>query len=391
MSASPVSSICIVIMKLRRRSCRKLIRGALTPARHAPRGCYFGIGCRCQCNRRRPAMSEGLLERLAHGPVVCAEGYLFECERRGYVQAGAFVPEVVLEHPEVVAQLHREFVRAGSDVVEAFTYYGHRQKLRAIGKEGLLEPLNREALALAATVARESGALLAGNLSNTNVVLDDDAARRSVRAMFDEQVAWATDAGADFLIGETFSTAEEALIALEAMRESGLPTVVTLVIHQDAETRDGLTPAEACARLEAAGADVVGLNCSRGPQTMLPLLEPVRAAVSCPVAALPVPYRTHAGQPTMQSLHEPGSDARSFPTGLDPFTCTRDEMGEFARAAHALGVTYLGVCCGAGPHHIRSVAEALGRTPPASRYSPDMSRHVYLGAEADLAAYADRL
>jgi betaine-homocysteine S-methyltransferase len=336
-------------------------------------------------------MTEGLLERLARGPVVCAEGYLFECERRGYLQAGAFVPEVVLEHPEVVAQLHREFAHAGSDVVEAFTYYGHREKLRAIGKEDLLEPLNREALALARTVARETDTLLAGNLSNTNVVLADDAARRAVRAMFDEQVAWAADAGADFLIGETFSSAEEALIALAAMRETGLPTVVTLTLHQDPETRDGLTPADACARLEAAGADVVGLNCARGPETMLPLLEPIRAAVSCPVAALPVPYRTHAAQRSMQSLREPGSEARAFPTALDPFACTRDEMGEFARVAHALGVTYLGVCCGAGPHHIRSVAEALGRTPPASRYSPDMSRHVYLGDDAALGAYADRL
>jgi betaine-homocysteine S-methyltransferase len=334
---------------------------------------------------------EGLLERLARGPVVCAEGYLFECERRGYVQAGAFVPEVVLEHPEVVTQLHREFVRAGSDVVEAFTYYGHREKLRAIGKEDLLEPLNREALALAGTVAQESGALLAGNLSNTNVVLGDEAARRAVRAMFDEQVAWAAEAGADFLIGETFSTAEEALIALDAMRATGLPAVITLTLHQDPKTREGLTPAVACARLEAAGADVVGLNCSRGPRTMLPLLEPIRAAVSCHVAALPVPYRTHPEAPSMQSLRDPESDARPFPTGLDPFTCTRDEMGEFARAAHALGVSYLGVCCGAGPHHIRGVAEALGRTPPASRYSPDMSRHVYLGDDAALAAYADRL
>src|SRR3954463_12099529 len=167
MSASPVSSICIVIMKLRRRSCRKLIRGALTPARHAPRGCYFGIGCRCQCNRRRPAMSEGLLERLAHGPVVCAEGYLFECERRGYVQAGAFVPEVVLEHPEVVAQLHRDFVHSGSDVVEALTYYAHREKLRVIGREADLVPINRRALQLAKDVAMESGALFAGDICNT--------------------------------------------------------------------------------------------------------------------------------------------------------------------------------------------------------------------------------
>src|SRR5919206_1908689 len=105
-----------------------------------------------------------LLERLEAGPVICAEGYLFECERRGYLQAGAFVPEVVLEHPEVVAQLHREFVHAGSDIVEAFTYYAHREKLRLIGREGDLEALNRRALAIAKEVADETGALLAGNV-----------------------------------------------------------------------------------------------------------------------------------------------------------------------------------------------------------------------------------
>src|SRR5215204_5884781 len=102
-----------------------------------------------------------LLERLARGPILCAEGYLFELERRGYLQAGAYVPEVVLENPGVVEQLHREFVHAGSDVVEAFAYYGHREKLRLIGKDDLLEPPNRGALAIAARVAGESGALLA--------------------------------------------------------------------------------------------------------------------------------------------------------------------------------------------------------------------------------------
>src|ERR1700682_2804981 len=103
-----------------------------------------------------------LLERLDQGPVICAEGYLFELERRGYLQAGAFVPEVVLEHPEVVRQLHRDFVHAGSDVVEAFTYYAHREKLRLIGKPQLLEAINRQALTIASEVAQESGTLLAG-------------------------------------------------------------------------------------------------------------------------------------------------------------------------------------------------------------------------------------
>ena len=133
-----------------------------------------------------------LHDRLAQGPVICAEGYLFEFERRGYLQAGAFVPEVVLEHPELVAQLHREFVHAGSDVVEAFTYYAHREKLRLIGREADLEPMNRRALAIAKGVAAEAGALVAGNICNTNVYEPGDPeGHRQCRAMFDEQVGWA--------------------------------------------------------------------------------------------------------------------------------------------------------------------------------------------------------
>lgn len=322
-----------------------------------------------------------LLELLGRGPVVCAEGYLFECERRGYLQAGAFVPEVVLEHPEVVEGLHREFVHAGSDVVEAFTYYSHREKLRVIGREDILEPLNRQALAVARRVARETGTLLAGNLCNTNVYEPGASAERAVRAAFEEQVSWAAQAGVDFVIAETFSWTGEALLALEVIRAAGLRGVVTFAVHREGTMRDGSSPEDACRQAEQAGADVVGLNCIRGPLTMLPLLAPIRAAVSCPVAALPVPYRTTQAQPSFQALRDPARDgAQAFPTSLDPFTCTRSELGEFATAALDLGVRYLGICCGAGPHHVRAVAEAAGKAPPASRYSPDMSKHSFLGS-----------
>jgi betaine-homocysteine S-methyltransferase len=192
----------------------------------------------------------------------------------------------------------------------------------------------------------------------------------------------------DFIIGETFSWAQEALLALEVIRQAALPAVITLAIHREPVTREGLSPAEACRRLEAAGADVVGLNCIRGPRTMLPLLAPIREAVKVHVAALPVPYRTDEREPSFQSLTDPDCDClpdgRPFPTALDPFTCNRYELGEFAGAAQELGVSYLGVCCGAAPHHIRAVAEGLGRTPPASRYSPDMSRHAFLGTDSSL-------
>ncbi|MGH9246316.1 MAG: homocysteine S-methyltransferase family protein [Acidimicrobiales bacterium] len=333
----------------------------------------------------------GVHERLAAGPVLCAEGYLFELERRGYLQAGAFVPEVVVEHPEAVAQLHRELVRAGSDVVEAFTYYAHREKLRVIGKADLLEPMNRQALAIAKGVAEESGTLLAGNICNTNIYDRDDAeARRQIAGMFAEQVEWAAEAGADFVVGETFWFAEEALMALEAVHRVALPAVVTLAPHRAGVTREGWSFSEACRRLADAGADVVGLNCTRGPATMLPLLGDIVAAVSdLPVAALPVPYRTTADQPTFQSLRDPVyeglPDGRPFPTALDPFVCNRYEITDFTRQARALGVAYFGLCCGAGPHHVRSMAEALGRTPPASRYSADMSKHSFLGNDGALA------
>jgi betaine-homocysteine S-methyltransferase len=341
----------------------------------------------------------GLLERLDQGAVICAEGYLFEFERRGYLQAGAFVPEVVLEHPELVKGLHREFVHAGSDVVEAFTYYAHREKLRILGKEDLLEAINRQALSLAEEIADESDTLFAGDICNTNVFAPDDESRAAVRAMFEEQVGWAMEAGVDFVIGETFSWGEEALIALDVITEAGVPAVITLAIHQEPATREGWSPEDACKRLEDAGAAVVGLNCIRGPRTMLPLLKRIRNTVQGHVAALPVPYRTTDEQPSFQSLCDPGCnclpDDRPFPTALDPFTCNRYELGEFGKDAYELGIRYLGVCCGAGPHHIRSLAEALGRQPAASRYTADMSKHAFLGSDPSLKAqnqeYAQKL
>jgi methionine synthase I (cobalamin-dependent) len=326
-------------------------------------------------------MSRGpsLLERLEQDVVLSAEGYLFELERRGYLQSGPFVPEVVLEHPDAVRELHRELLRAGAEVMLAFTYYGHREKLRMIGREDDLEPLNRQALELAKDVAAEGDALVAGNICNTWAYdpEDPEGSGRIVREMYREQVQWAVEAGVDFVISETNDYLGEALIGVEVIREHGLPAVVTFASTAE-ETIDGYAFEEACKRVEAAGADVVGMNCSRGPATMLPILERIRAAVSCHVAAQPVPYRTTPEQPTFVALqHEDGS--RAFPVALDPFVLTRFEMADFAVAARDLGVNYIGICCGGAPHHVRSMAEALGRTVPASRYSPAMELHPVLG------------
>src|SRR5215204_3398731 len=153
----------------------------------------------------------GIRERLDRDVVVGAEGYLFELERRGYVKAGPFVPEVVLDFPEAVRQLHREMLRAGAEVMVAFTYYGHRGKLRAIGREDDLEPLNRQALRLAREIAEEGDALVAGNVCNTWAFdpADPAASGLVVREMYREQVGWAVEEGADLIISETHDYLQE--------------------------------------------------------------------------------------------------------------------------------------------------------------------------------------
>ena len=334
----------------------------------------------------------GLLERLNSETVICAEGFLFEAERRGYLASGEFVPELALENPEALKNIHVDFQHAGSDVVEAFTYNGHREKMRVIGKEDLLEPLNRAALKIAKEVAdypsegKEKN-LLAGNVSNTNIWDPKDKNKQNeIRSMFAEMIDWANDEGADFIIGETFYFAEEAYTALEEIKKSGLPAVLTISPMGENIMRDGVSVIDTCKELEQRGADVVGMNCFRGPNTMLPYLKEIRKVLKCHMAALPIPYRTTKDQPTFFNLDYtngctcPAPHGRTFPTALDPLYCNRYEIHDFAKIAHNLGINYLGVCCGAAPMHIREVAEAVGRVVPASRYNEKMANHFMYGS-----------
>jgi betaine-homocysteine S-methyltransferase len=323
-------------------------------------------------------------QRLADGVIVGAEGYVFELERRGYVQAGPFVPEVILDAPDALRQLHREFLRAGADVMVALTYYAHREKLRDVGRDGDLEQLNRQAVRIANEIAAEGGALVAGNICNTWCYdpADPKASGEVVREQYREQLGWAKEEGVDFVISETNDYLGEALIGLEVCLELGLPAMVTFASVQPDTTFDGADYVEACRILAAHGAAVVGLNCSRGPATMLPLIERIRAAVDVPVAAQPVPYRTDAATPAFESLTGPDGQ-RLFPIQLESRAHTRFEMADFARAAAGLGVGYIGICCGGAPMHVRAMAEALGRETAASKYSPALELHPVLGAGAD--------
>ena len=323
-------------------------------------------------------MKLSLTERIQkNGFVICAEGYVFELERRGYVSAGPYVPAgVVMEFPDAVKELHREFVRAGSDVVLALTYYTNRSRLKDIGREADLETVNRRAVRLAREVAAETDALVAGNLCDTwsydraNPAESD----RIIRAMYSEQLAWAVDEGVDFVVAETLTHFREAEIALELIQEAKLPSVISLFAPAKDKTADGVDIVEACKRLSDRGATVVGLNCGRGPATMLPLLREIVPGVSGYVSALAVPYRTHAEQPTFVALKQAGKQF-GFPAALEPFLLTRQEMADFAVAARELGVCYIGVCCGGAPYHVRAMSEALGRRPPASDIRRNLAEH----------------
>jgi betaine-homocysteine S-methyltransferase len=321
-----------------------------------------------------------LKQRLSEGVVLGAEGYVFELERRGYVKAGPFVPEVILDAPDALRELHRELLRAGADVMVALTYYAHREKLRDVGRDGDLEEMNRQAVRIANEIAAEGGALVAGNICNTWSYdpRDPVASGKVVRAQYEEQLGWAVEEGVDFVIAETNDYVGEALIGLEVCQELGLPAMVTFASVQPATTYDGYAYAEACRVLADAGATIVGLNCSRGPEMMLPLLEEIRAAVDVAVAAQPVPYHTSAETPAFEELAA-DDGAHLFPIRLERFQCDRFEMADFARRARDIGVGYIGICCGGGPHHVRAMAEALGRETPASRYSPDLALHPVLG------------
>lgn len=337
-----------------------------------------------------------LLERLDEGGVICAEGFLFEMERRGYLTAGEFVPEVSLDNPNALENLHRDFQHAGSDVVEAFTYNAHREKLKIIDKEDKLKHVNLAALHIAKKVAGDvphgqEPNLVAGNISNSNIWNPSDLkSQKTVREMFTEMVEWATAEGVDFFIGETFYFAEEAFCALDVIKAAGAQAVITIAPMGENILRDEWGIVDTCKELEQRGADVVGMNCFRGPQTMMPFLNEIRKNVTCHVAGLPVPYRTNTDQPTFFNLDDnnncscPSPHGRTFPTALDPLFCNRYEIRDFAEKAYRSGIKYLGVCCGAAPIHIREVAEAMGRKPPASRYSENMKKHFMYGNDERL-------
>src|SRR5262249_13074035 len=288
-------------------------------------------------------MAEGILERLADGVVLGDGGYLLELEKRGYVQAGPFTPEVVIEQPDALRQLHREFLRAGAEVLQTMTFYASDDKLATVGLAGKVDEIKRNAVRVARVAAAEVDALVAGNLSLTWAYdPDDEASPDHVRGLFDRQLQDQIDAGPpDFWIGETFSYTGEALLFVERAKATGLPVMATMCFEKlPARSYEDDTPADAAKKLADAGADIVGVNCLNGPAQQLPIAVEMVQAVgeATPVASQPVAYTTSDASPDFTSWSE-------FPYGLSARTLARSDLAAFAGDARQAGVRYIGSCC----------------------------------------------
>jgi betaine-homocysteine S-methyltransferase len=320
---------------------------------------------------------KGILERLSEGIVLGDGGYLLELEKRGRVRAGPFTPEVALNNPESLLELHREFRDAGAEVLQALTFYASRDKLATVGLGERVAELNRAAVRIAKQAAGDR-CLVAGNLSLTWMYEpNDEAAADRVRRTFDEQLDVQVAEGVDFIIGETFSFLGEALLAVERAKKTQLPVMVTVCFENEDITSDGKSAADVARALAAAGADVVGINCLRSPEHTLPLMAEMRKAVPGYIGCQPVAYRT-------THTHRDFTSLPAFPDQLEPYQLTRREMAAYAGQARELGVNYIGACCGAVATHIREMARALGKLSADDRVwkqggEKPMSAYEYYG------------
>ena len=299
-------------------------------------------------------------------PILGDGGYLIELERRGYVDSGSgrekvgtgrgsgqFTPEVVVENPDALRELHREFLHAGSRVLQALTFFATREKLSRAGYGRQTEEINVAAVRLAKEVAGEQ-ALVAGSVSRTQLFeREGSGAANHVRDLLTEQIRLLADAGVDFLLLETFFHLEEMVIALECARASGLPTLATMSFRPTLRaSSDGHSPEECAKRMADAGAAAVGANCEQEPSRIVPLVRAMGAAAGVAVAVQPAAFRTSAETPCFTKMPQ-------FPDELETIQVARRDFEEFGRRAVEHRFGFVGGCCGCNAAYIRALAAGI--------------------------------
>jgi methionine synthase I (cobalamin-dependent) len=309
---------------------------------------------------------KSIVDMLRDSVVLGDGGYLIELERRGYVDSGSgreqvgtgrgsgqFTPEVAIENPDALRELHREFLGAGAQVIQALTFFGTREKLSRAGYGAQTEAINTAAVRLAKDVAVDK-ALVAGSVSRTQLVEREGVdALGKARDHIAEQIRLLKDAGVDFLILETFFHLAEMKAALACAAESGLAAVATMSFRPlVSKCTDGFTPAECARQMADAGAIAVGANCEQNPRRMLTLLREMRAAGKAPIAAQPAAFRTTEECHSFTRLP-------AFPDELETIQVSRGEFVEFGRAAGEEGIRYVGGCCGCNAAYIRALNQGI--------------------------------
>jgi homocysteine S-methyltransferase len=298
-----------------------------------------------------PRPGRSLRDALARGALTLDGGMGTQLYERG-VLFNINYEELVVSRPELVQRIHEDYVRAGAQVLETNTFGANRVRLARFGLEDRVEELNRAATGLALRAAGER-AYVAGAMGPTGLVFGGFSAeeRERVRSAFREQAAALAAAGVDALMLETIHQPEELWLAIEGIRSAvgrELPLVAQVSVDHQLRLADGTPIVRVGELLKEQGVDVIGVNCSEGPQLVLSAIEQL-LPFGVPLSAVP-----NAGLPRRV-------DDRFI------YVSTPEYFGVFARRLCKLGVRLIGGCCGTTPEHVRRIAAAVRMEGSASQ------------------------
>ena len=252
----------------------------------------------------------------------------------------------ILEHPDVLVNLQKDYINAGSNIIYAPTFSGNRIKLEEYGLENELETMNRQLVELSKKAVAQTGyrAYVAGNLTMTGRQLYP-IGKLTLEELIDvykEQISCLVQAGVDLLVVETMMSLAEARAALIAAKETcTLPVIVSMTYNEDGRTLYGTNPETAVVVLQSLGADAIGINCSTGPEEMIPLVEQMKKYANVPILAKP-----NAGMPELID-------------GETVYTMTPEQFAEYGRKLVEAGAGIIGGCCGTTKEHITALAQTV--------------------------------
>lgn len=254
-------------------------------------------------------------------------------------------PELwITEHRDVMIKLQKEYIEAGSNIIYAPTFSGNRIKLKEYGLLERMEELNR-ALVKVSREAAGGQALVAGDITMTGAQLTPmgDLTFDELVDIYKEQIGIIAEAGVDLLVIETMMSLQETRAAVIAARETcDLPVMATLSFQENGKTLYGASAKAAVAVLQGMGVDAVGLNCSAGPDKMLPVVKEMKQYASIPVIAKP-----NAGMPKLNA------------DGTTDYDMGSEVFAEHMEALLAAGAVIVGGCCGSTPEFIGKLAETV--------------------------------